>query len=121
MKPVLLALMALTLSLGITYAAPFTSETKLNRELAAWHGAATTPYVASYADASLTEVVDGYWAALGALGYDGIVTAGTLVSTSYAFDGAAGVLTATFTQAGEAVVATLSREAPGASLASASD
>ena len=121
MKPVLLALMALTLSLGITYAAPFGSVAKLDRELAAWHGAATAPHVASYADASLTEVVDSYWAALGALGYGGSVTTGTPVSTTYAFGGGAGALTASFVQAGETVVVTLSRDAPVASLASASD
>ena len=121
MKPVLIALTALTLLFGTAYANPPGGEAGLDRDLATWHGAAAAPHVARYADASLTQVVDGYWAALSALGYNGIVTAGTPVSTTYAFGGAAGALTATFTQADEAVVVTLSREAPGASLANASD
>ena len=121
MKPLFVALTAFTLSFGTAHANPPGSELELYSALAAWQGAATAPHVASYADASLTEVVDSYWAALSALGYGGTVTAGTPVSTSYAFSGGAGVLTATFVQAGETVVVTLSREAPGVSLASASD
>lgn len=121
MKPVLIALTALTLSFSTAYAADVGSEAGLYRDLAAWHGAVTAPHVASYADASLTEVVDGYWRALSALGYDGIVTAGTPASTTYAFGGAAGALTATFVQKEEAVVVALSRETTEVSLANASD
>ena len=64
MKPILIALTALTLSVGTAYATPFGSEAEFHSELAAWHGAATTPHYASYTAASLTEVVDGYRAAL---------------------------------------------------------
>ena len=120
----LIARTALALSVGTTYANPFGGEAELYRDLVDWHSAAATRHIASYTDASLTEVVDGYWAALGALGYSGSVTAGTPASTTYAFDGAAGAYTATFVQADEAVVVTLvtrSREIPEASLADASD
>lgn len=121
MKPVLIALTVLTLSVGTAYAADFGNKAELGSALADWHGAAAPPYYASYADASLTQVVDGYWAALGAFGYDGTVTGGTTASTTYTFGGATGALTATFTQAGEVVVATLSRDAPGVALVNAPD
>lgn len=112
MKPILIALTALTLSLGTTYAAPFGTEAKLYSELASWHGAATTPHYVSYPDASLTEVVDGYWATLTSLGYSGAVTETTAATTTYSFNGAAGVLETTFVQTDDAVVVTLSRKIP---------
>ena len=52
MKPILIALTALTLSVGTAYATPFGSEAEFHSELAAWHGAATTPHYASYTAAS---------------------------------------------------------------------
>ena len=60
MKPILNALTALTLSVGTAHANPLGSEAELYSALADWHSAAITPYYATYADASLTEVVDGY-------------------------------------------------------------
>lgn len=62
MKPIPIALTALTLSFGTAYANPPGSEAELYRELVGWHGAATAPHTSR---ATPTPASPRSWAATG--------------------------------------------------------
>lgn len=110
MKQILIALTTLTLVFGTVQAASFRAQdSSFETALADWHSEGENLYTASYTYSSLSEVVDGYWNALHALGYSGVLEEASASSTTYIFRGAEGTIGATFTLIGEQVTATVSR------------